>query len=149
MVLDADGLTAFAGRTAELAGLFAGETRLVITPHHGEFGRLFPDLAEDAALSKIDRARQAAERLNAVVIFKGPDTVIAAPDGRTAVNADAPEWLATAGSGDVLSGIAGALLAQAMPVFEAACAAVAFHAAAGRRAGPGMTAEDLAGAVGP
>jgi len=143
MVLDADGLTAFAEDVAGLAGLFAGKTRLVITPHEGEFRRLFADLAEDASLSKIDRARAAARKLNAVVVYKGADTVIAAPDGRAAVNAEAPAWLATAGSGDVLSGIIGGLLAQAMPAFEAGCAAVALHGAAATRAGRGMTAEDL------
>lgn len=149
LVLDADGLTAFAGRTGELGDMFAGETRLVITPHEGEFRRLFPSLADNEALSKVDRAREAAAQLNAVVVYKGADTVIAAPDGCAAINSDAPPWLATAGSGDVLSGMIGGLLAQSMPVFEAACAGVALHGEAARRAGPGMTAEDLAGLVRP
>ena len=143
VLLDADGLTAFATDTDKLAALFAGATRLVVTPHEGEFRRLFADLANDATLSKIDRTRAAARRLNAVVVYKGADTVIAAPDGRAAVNADAPAWLGTAGSGDVLSGIIGGLLAQGMPAFEAACAGVALHGEAGQRAGRGMTAEDL------
>jgi len=143
VVLDADGLTAFAMDTDELAELFSGDTRLVVTPHEGEFRRLFAALANDGALSKIDRARTAAVSLNAVVVYKGADTVIAAPDGRVAVNADAPAWLATAGSGDVLSGVIGGLLAQDMPAFEAACAGVALHSDAGNRAGRGMTAEDL------
>lgn len=143
VVLDADGLTAFTGSAAELNSLFAGAPRLVVTPHEGEFRRLFPELAEDEALSKIDRARRAAQAINAVVVYKGPDTVVSAPDGRAVVNADAPVWLATAGSGDVLSGIIGGLLAQGMPPFEAACAAVAMHSQAGERAGRGMTAEDL------
>ncbi len=147
VVLDADGLSAFADATEDLASLFQGETRLMITPHEGEFRRLFPDLADDDELSKIDRALTAARRLNAIVLYKGPDTVIASPDGRAAVNADAPSWLATAGSGDVLAGIAGSLLAQGMTGFEAGCAAVAIHGAAAERCGPGMTAEDLAARI--
>jgi hydroxyethylthiazole kinase-like uncharacterized protein yjeF len=143
VVLDADGLTAFAGRTEELAERFSGETRLVLTPHEGEFRRLFAALADDSTLSKIDRAREAARAQNAVVVYKGADSVIAAPDGRVAVNADAPPWLATAGSGDVLAGIIGGLLAQGMPAFEAACAGVAKHGEAACRAGRGLTAEDL------
>ena len=143
VVLDADGLTAFAPDVDELAHLFSGDTRLIITPHEGEFRRLFPDLADNGELSKIDRARNAASLLNAVVIDKGPDTVIAAPDGRCAINADAPPWLATAGSGDVLSGIVGSLGVQGMAPFEAACAGVALHSQAGVRAGEGMSSEDL------
>ena len=149
VVLDADGLTAFSPDDGALAKMFAGETRLVITPHEGEFRRLFPALAEDSALSKIDRARAAARLLNAVVVYKGADSVIAAPDGRCAVNADAPPWLATAGSGDVLAGFVGGLLAQGMPAFEAACAGVALHGQAAERAGRGMTAEDLAAHIAP
>lgn len=149
VVLDADGLTAFASDAGQLGGLFAGDSRLVMTPHEGEFRRLFADLSEDAALSKIDRACAAARTCNAVVVYKGADTVIAAADGRAAVNADAPAWLATAGSGDVLSGIIGGLLAQGMPPFEAACAGVALHSQAGTRAGRGMTAVDLAACITP
>ncbi|WP_417433772.1 NAD(P)H-hydrate dehydratase [Hoeflea sp.] len=147
LVLDADGLTAFAKDAGRLGELFAGDARLVMTPHEGEFRRLFADLAADTALSKIDRARAASRMCNAVVVYKGADTVIAAPDGRAAVNADAPAWLATAGSGDVLSGIIGGLLAQGMPGFEAACAGVALHGDAANRAGRGMTAEDLSGHI--
>ena len=149
VVLDADGLSAFASAPEKLAALFQGDTRLVMTPHEGEFRRLFGKLADDHTLSKIDRARIAAKHHNAVLVYKGADTVIAAPDGRAAVNADAPAWLATAGSGDVLAGIVGGLLAQGMPPFEAACAGVALHSDAGNRAGKGLTAEDLPAHVTP
>lgn len=149
VVLDADGLSAYAGASAKLAALFEGDTRLVMTPHEGEFRRLFGNLADDPTLSKIDRARIAARHHNAVMVYKGPDTVIAAPDGRAAVNADAPAFLATAGSGDVLSGIIGGLVAQGMPPFEAACAGVALHGDAAIRAGKGLTAEDLPAHITP
>ncbi len=148
LVLDADGISAFRDDPQALFSLFAaGSPRLVLTPHDGEFARLFPDLAKDEALSKIDRARKAAMRSNGVLILKGADTVIAAPDGRVLVNDNAPPWLATAGSGDVLAGIAGAHLAQGMPAFEAAAGAVWRHGEAGRIAGKGLTAEDLPEAI--
>lgn len=145
LVIDADGITSLAKQQAAFieARKAAGAPALVMTPHHGEFGRLFPEIAANASLSKVERARAAAALANAVVVYKGPDTVIAAPDGRAAINANGTPLLATAGSGDVLSGIVAALLAQAMPPFEAACAAVWMHAEAARRFGPGLLAEDL------
>jgi len=139
IVADADTFTAFTGQPDALAGT------AVLTPHAGEFTRMFGSPGPD----RLGAARAAARRTNSVVLLKGSDTIIASPDGRAAINANAPPWLATAGAGDVLSGIIGGLLAQGMRAWEAACAATWLHGAAAERAGPGMIAEDLLAALHP
>lgn len=138
-VFDADALTSAVGR-AEILWRERGAD-LVLTPHDGEFARLFPHLAGIA--SRAERAAAAARESGAVVVLKGADCCVASPDGRVAINDNAPPTLATAGSGDVLAGMIGGLLAQHMPGFEAAAAAVWLHGAAAEGFGRGLIAEDL------
>ncbi len=140
VVLDAGALSAFAGQEKRLRrAIERSSHQIILTPHEGEFSRLFPDIAGD----RQERAHAAARQSGAVLVLKGRGTLVAAPDGRIAIDTMGPQSLGTAGTGDVLAGFCGGLLAQGLAAFEAAAAAVWMHSAAAVQFGPGLIAEDL------
>ncbi|MEP3419814.1 MAG: NAD(P)H-hydrate dehydratase [Lentilitoribacter sp.] len=142
VVLDAGALSAFSDKPSTLCGLIRTRSSpTILTPHDGEFERLFPELI--STQDKVKRTKVASETSSATVVLKGPDTVIAKSSDNAAITNNAPPWLATAGSGDVLCGLIAALLAQGMPEFEAACTGVWFHGEAGTQAGPGIISSEL------
>ena len=146
IILDADALTSFVDNPQELFTIRTNhpEMRVIHTPHEGEFDRLFRSIARIPSVKqKLEACLAASHETAGVVLVKGPDTVVAAPDGRAGISDNAPPWLATAGSGDVLAGLIAGLCAQGMPAFEAAAAAVWLHGEAAREFGPGLIAEDL------
>ena len=138
IVLDADALTAVAAKPKTLAPML--HDNVVMTPHDGEFTRLFPDIALD---DRVKAVQNAATQSRAIVLLKGSETVVAKPDGRFAINRHASPWLATAGSGDFLAGLICGLLAQGNDAFDAAAIACWLHGDIGIRAGPGLTADDM------
>lgn len=142
LVLDADALMAFEGAPSRLFGAIQASTHpVVLTPHEGEFRRLFGEAGQEGG--KLALTLEAASRSGAVVLHKGADTVVASPDGQGVVSTNGPAWLATAGSGDVLTGLIAGLLGQGLGAFDAACAGAWVHGACGQAFGPGLIAEDL------
>ncbi|HWH94361.1 MAG TPA: NAD(P)H-hydrate dehydratase, partial [Baekduia sp.] len=139
LVLDADGLNAHAGALESLAGR-SGPA--VLTPHAGELARLLEIEASEVGAHRLQHVCEAARRAGSIVVLKGDDTLVAEPDGRVGISRGGSPALATAGTGDVLSGVLGAFLARGMPPFEAACAAVFAHAEAGRRAAVALDGPD-------
>jgi len=146
IVIDADAITAYAEQADLLFNLSRkSKTAIILTPHEGEFATLFPDLAAMTHLSRLEKAKKAASRANATLVYKGADTVIASASGLAAINSNGSPYLATAGSGDVLSGMIAGLVAQKMDPFSASCAAVWMHGQAAHLFGCGLIAEDIIG----
>ncbi len=139
IILDADALTSLIGRLEILTG--APGSSFILTPHEGEFVRLFPSIPPD--IDRVNAVRQAAKLANSTIVLKGVSTTVAAPDGRVSIAANAPSWLSCGGTGDVLAGLIAGLVAQGMPDFEAASAAVWIHGECAMSAGRGLIASDL------